>query len=256
MSRAQRPFVRIYYVDLQRDYHAVLYDPTALATYTRLLIIADQAWPAKPVLPKAVRQADLKMLAVGDLVTVGEHDTYTIKGYHKDRAARAKVARDAVGKRKDRRTTKVRTSVVPTYNERTTNTNTSTNTSTESANALSYDGERMGTPSLDEQAIRVLVARTGEPWSRAGDKQLGEYDRLIGAHGLPAVEVAFDRISAGKRMTARQLVWAAVKLLEPIPSGKDTRAADAAEAAEKRSRRIDAEMQARRTEAERWVETA
>lgn len=92
---------------------------------------------------------------------------------------------------------------------------------TESAHALSYDGERMGTPKLDQRAIKALEDRTGEPWSRAGDKQLGEYDRLVGVHGLTAVTAAFDGISGGRKMTARQLVWAAVKVLEPIPSMRE-----------------------------------
>lgn len=117
VSRVERPFVRIYYVDLQRDYRQILYDPTAFSTYVRLLILADQAWPAMPVLPKAVRRADLAMLTTCGLIATDELGIYTVKGYHKERAERAKKAADAVAQRVDRQGTEVRTPVVPTYND-------------------------------------------------------------------------------------------------------------------------------------------
>ena len=73
-------------------------------------------------------------------------------------------------------------------------------------------------PNLDSAAIKALEDRTGQPWSQAGEKQLGEYDRLVGAHGLVAVIGAFDAVRDGKTMTARQLVWPALRLLEPFPT--------------------------------------
>lgn len=77
-----------------------------------------------------------------------------------------------------------------------------------------------GLPNLDKAAIRALEERTGHTASQAGDKQLNEYDRLVGDHGLPATLAAFDTVRAGKRMTARQLVWGAVRVLEPFVDPK------------------------------------
>lgn len=80
--------------------------------------------------------------------------------------------------------------------------------------------ERAGLPNLTPEAIAVLEDKTGRPWSQAGDKQLGEYDRLVGDHGLERVAAAFDEVcqSMDERPTARQLVWPAMKAIEPMPS--------------------------------------
>jgi hypothetical protein len=61
-----------------------------------------------------------------------------------------------------------------------------------------------------------LEHRTGRTWGQAGEKQLTEYDRLIEDHGLEKVLSAMDRLMDGTPMTARQLVWGAMKVLEPM----------------------------------------
>lgn len=133
------PFVRIYYGKLQKEYPLVLYDPTALATYVRLLIVADQAWPAKPVLPTATRRADLELLRKGDLVTVGDHDIYTIKGYHKDRAKRQATARANA----DKRWSKRNATALPPQSNGTANTSTNTSTRPKKVNeTVDKDGPR------------------------------------------------------------------------------------------------------------------
>jgi hypothetical protein len=79
---------------------------------------------------------------------------------------------------------------------------------------------REGLPNLDGEAIRALEERTGRTWSQAGQKQLSEYDELIESHGLTNVCVAMDSLREGQTMTARQLVWGAMKILEPMPSAR------------------------------------
>jgi hypothetical protein len=85
---------------------------------------------------------------------------------------------------------------------------------------------RDGLPNLSPEAIEALERATGSTAYAAGDKQLQEFDRLVGTHGLDAVARAFDGIRKGKAMTARQLVWGAVKVLEPIPDGKQAATAE------------------------------
>lgn len=119
--------------------------------------------------------------------------------------------------------------------------------------ALVADLTAQGLPSLTAEAIAALEERTGEPWSLAGQKQLGEFDRLVGAHGLEAVIAAFDRLRAGRRMTARQLVWPAVKVLEPFPDARASRALDVAEEDRKRADRVQAQVRARRVEQFRFT---
>lgn len=95
----KRRFVRLYYDDLERDFPEVLFDPTCLATYSRLLMGADKAWPSLPALPHAIRRADLRMLTTltdrdgRTLVTLESAGRYSVLGYAKDRGAREAHAR-------------------------------------------------------------------------------------------------------------------------------------------------------------------
>jgi hypothetical protein len=100
---------------------------------------------------------------------------------------------------------------------------------------------RDGRPNMTTSVISALERLTGRPWSQAGDKQLDELDRLVGDHGLPAVVAAMEQVGGGKSLTARQLVWPAMKRLEPMPDPKAVQQAAVAED-ERRARqaRLDA----------------
>jgi hypothetical protein len=92
---AGRPFVRVYYIDLQRDYPDVWHDHGALAALVRLLALADQSWPIVPELPSSVRKADLKRLVDASLVVLEAHGRYRVKGYEVERTARQDHAASA-----------------------------------------------------------------------------------------------------------------------------------------------------------------
>lgn len=93
MSRTTRKHVRVFYVDLMRDYPEVYFDPTALSTWLRLLVTSDQAWPSDPILPAAVRRADVDRLQGCGLIALGPNRQYAIKGYRAERQARADAGR-------------------------------------------------------------------------------------------------------------------------------------------------------------------
>lgn len=79
-----------------------------------------------------------------------------------------------------------------------------------------------GLPHIDEETRTLLERLTGRTLLQSGQRQLTELDRLIEDHGAPAVRQALEQVAAGsERLTARQLVWPAMKLLEPMPSGKE-----------------------------------
>jgi len=102
VALAKRRFVRVYYVDLERDYPAIFYDPTALSTWVRLLVASDKAWPTIAELPGALRRADLAKLTECGLLEIHEHRRYTLRGYVKERSERQALARKAVNARNDR----------------------------------------------------------------------------------------------------------------------------------------------------------
>lgn len=94
-----RPYARIYFQDLQRDYPEVWNDPAALGTYVQLLGLSEAVWPGEPDLPRSVRARSLAILTGGrGLVSVVGH-SFRIKGFHVERTRRQDAARDAAAKR-------------------------------------------------------------------------------------------------------------------------------------------------------------
>lgn len=82
---------------------------------------------------------------------------------------------------------------------------------------------RDGLPHIDDEASRFLEGITGRSLGVAGDRQLTEYDRQIEDHGLTAVISAYQKVAKTlpNRPTARQLVWSAMRVLEPFANPKD-----------------------------------
>lgn len=95
---SKRPFVRVYYEDLSRDYPAVYDDDAALAAWLRLLVIVDKMWPIRPELPRSVRPRALALLTESKLVTLVPPHHYRIRGYEAERLVRQEKARDAAAK--------------------------------------------------------------------------------------------------------------------------------------------------------------
>jgi hypothetical protein len=89
-----RQFARIYYREFRRDYPDVYADDGAWCAWTRMLIASEEAWPAMPELPRSVKPKALRMLLDRGLVTVSG-STFVLKGWVKDRTARATSGRNA-----------------------------------------------------------------------------------------------------------------------------------------------------------------
>ena len=92
---SDRNYVRVYYNDLERDYPDVWDDNQALASYVRLLAIAEAMWPMRPGWPQ---KASAKLVDSGLLVALPRH-RYTIKGLDAERNARSNAARNAAASR-------------------------------------------------------------------------------------------------------------------------------------------------------------
>lgn len=94
-----RPFARIYYVDLQRDYPEVWRDNDAHATYSRLLALADATWPVVPEVPRSEKRPHVQKLIDASLVSMCTEFGYRIKGFDAERSARSSKASNAAGSR-------------------------------------------------------------------------------------------------------------------------------------------------------------
>ncbi|MDP2622297.1 MAG: hypothetical protein Q8Q29_00665 [Actinomycetota bacterium] len=196
-------------------------DPRHFGSWCLLLIVADMAWPAPAFPPPTVSKASMKVLIEAELVDSLSGGRFRIRGLDAERGRRRDAARvgnkpgpnatqTGPGRDPDGRQTGpgrllARGSLDETSLDE-------TKTSRDEHNIA-----REGLPNLDQGAIRALEHRTGRTWGQAGEKQLTEYDRLIEDHGIEKVLSAMDRIiTDGQPMTARQLVWGAMKVLEPM----------------------------------------
>jgi len=84
------PYSRVYWSIIDDDRFAVVYDDdAALSAWLRLLLIADQAWPASAHLPIGIKAAALsKLVETGLVVVTGSR--YRIHGLDAERERRAR----------------------------------------------------------------------------------------------------------------------------------------------------------------------
>jgi len=97
--KSDRRYVRIYDDDLRRDYPHIWRDDRALATWVRMLAVADKMWPTPPELPRSVRAAPLAALVKAGLVVLMPEDCYRIRGHDAERIARSNAGRNAAALR-------------------------------------------------------------------------------------------------------------------------------------------------------------
>lgn len=95
MSRTDRKFARIYYDDLMAEFPAVFVDDAALATWVRLLILAERVWPTVPEIPRSVRIKTYQRLVEAGLVLPVPPHCYRIRGLDAERSRRQDIARNA-----------------------------------------------------------------------------------------------------------------------------------------------------------------
>ena len=95
---SERPFARVYYIDLQRDYPAIWDDEGALGTWLHLLCLAEQTWPLRPKVPRSVKPRQLRKLPEAGLVEVTDGRT-SPKGWESERRERMDRARSSVAVR-------------------------------------------------------------------------------------------------------------------------------------------------------------
>jgi len=84
----KRPFARFFYDDFLREYPHVYADDAAFATWMRLLVVAEKAWPLTPELPRSARSKPVQTLVDAGLVAIGPDYTYALRGHDAERTRR------------------------------------------------------------------------------------------------------------------------------------------------------------------------
>lgn len=95
-----RKYVRIYAGVVDDERFVGIYDDDHhWATYTRLLMLADAAWPASAPLPRSARRASVAALSAAGIIELGTADRFRIHGLDPERQRRADHARSAAENR-------------------------------------------------------------------------------------------------------------------------------------------------------------
>lgn len=88
MSKHDRRFARFYYEDFLTEYPEVYADDAQFAAWFRLLVVAEQAWPLPPELPRSVKARPLRSLVEAGLIALGPRHTYAVRGHDAERSRR------------------------------------------------------------------------------------------------------------------------------------------------------------------------
>jgi hypothetical protein len=93
------PYSRVYWAIIDDEKFKSIYDDNNhLASWMRLLLIADQAWPASAHMPANVRRASVAALVKAELIDLLDGGRYRIRGLDAERARRRMAAtRDPIG---------------------------------------------------------------------------------------------------------------------------------------------------------------
>jgi hypothetical protein len=96
-----RQYARVYYDDIQAEFPQVYADDALLATWVRLLVLAEKMWPTLPEIPRSVRiKTYQRLVEAGLVIPSGEH-CYRIRGLDAERTRRRDAARIGAAERWD-----------------------------------------------------------------------------------------------------------------------------------------------------------
>lgn len=90
-------YSRLYH-KFSREFPTVYADDAALASWVRLLLVADASWPMRPPVPRSVKARPLAVLVKLGLVIL-DGDNYTVLGLDAERTRRRESARIGAAQR-------------------------------------------------------------------------------------------------------------------------------------------------------------
>jgi hypothetical protein len=104
MTAQQDPYVRVYYrVIDDPKFRDVFDDDSRLATWLRLLLIADGTYPAPAPIPASTKRSALAHLVTAGIIDLEPGGRYRVHGMEPERSRRSAQAEAAARKRWDAR---------------------------------------------------------------------------------------------------------------------------------------------------------
>lgn len=95
----ERRFARVYFDDFKRDYPTVWRSDAMLATWLRLLVESEKAWPSPPEIPRSVTNRTMRQLREVGLVTEDADHHFEVRGFVAERSKRAQSGRSGAAQR-------------------------------------------------------------------------------------------------------------------------------------------------------------
>jgi hypothetical protein len=260
-AKERDPYSRHYWRLIDDTKFAEVYaDDHHYATWSRLLMIADQAWPASAHLPSTARRASVRKLAEVGLVDLLPDGRFRMHGTDAERHRRSDLARDAAGHRWSNAERNAASNAngyaernadasalgMPSKAEQSnTEQSKATQSKAETPRAIRRNGPEpiaailpdvlAGPPedafgvSEDEHRVFAFLARFGaaiRPDTGYGRRLLG----LIERRGVEDVlRHAGVMAKSGERLSDRQWVFGLEAALEAVPSGREAQVAERAE---------------------------
>lgn len=100
MASPSDKYVRVYYRVIDDDrFEGIYTDDRHLATWLRLLLMADAVWPASAPIPRSARPASVERLIKAGLIELMPHDHYRVHGLDRERDMRSHVGRNGAAVR-------------------------------------------------------------------------------------------------------------------------------------------------------------
>lgn len=230
MTAQQDPYVRVYYRIVDDPKFADVFDHDArLATWLRLLLLADGTYPAPAPIPFGVNKAALNHLVAVGLVDLEPGSRFRIHGMEAERGVRGERAAAAARKRWDQRRGDApgNASAMQTHSGRTANASERASrhgmhsAPLRSAPLRSEDERAPEDPDDDVTTLQKLAEElTGTPYGFPRHGRMGEQIAAMSRkHGVAAVEREWRRIAVeeGGLPTVRQLVFGADGALNRVP---------------------------------------
>lgn len=208
-----RGYANVYFT-IQTDERtaSIWQDDALLGLWTRLLVLAEQAWPEPAYLPRSVNRRRLATLTDAGCIEVVDKDRYRFHGLDSERARRSahgKAAADARWNAEGNAPSIAHPLLTRAGAVLPPSTSPSSSTSPIQENSTAV-------PAREDDADGVVLAwlsshRAGIP--EGGGLHLRLID-LVGRHGLDRVLLAMERIKPGS--TARQYILGAENALDKI----------------------------------------
>lgn len=231
-SMTDGPYCRVYWsVMSDEKFDGIRENPTHLGSWLTLLLVADMAWPAPAFIPPTLSKRVIDLIEGRGLIEKLPGWRFRVTGLDAERASRKAAAR--VGGLASGRSR----SVERPFNDRSRTTRTETNLAEQSRAEQSISA-RDGLPHITAKVADEAQGYTGLNVLAFGDKAQTELDRLVERHGETPVRDAFRKVVASiPRPSPNQLVFGAVKVLEPFLDTKTAAKADREAEEQQRSRR-------------------